>query len=151
MKIINAIYSAPYKVDFHGRDIYVEIKYNNHLYIGSAHCHPEDLDFYSEKVGQTIALTRARIKILREEYYKISKLLTSKYNFYNEVTGHGEKSYREVDPTGAFCQNIKRTEFRQKVLQKSLTKEIKNLNNYLKGYVRVIESVKRQRNMDNSN
>ena len=41
------------------------IKYNGIYCDGEAHCHPDDMDFESERVGLTIAEARANIKVLR--------------------------------------------------------------------------------------
>ena len=35
------------------------------VYLGEATCHPDDMNFYSEKVGRTIAYYRAIIKLLQ--------------------------------------------------------------------------------------
>ena len=41
------------------------IKYNGYDFVGRADCHPDDEDFESERVGLTIAESRANIKVLR--------------------------------------------------------------------------------------
>ena len=41
------------------------IYYNGHAFDGTAICHDEDKDFESERVGLTIAESRANIKVLR--------------------------------------------------------------------------------------
>ncbi len=41
------------------------ITYNGYRFVGEAICHPDDMDFESERVGLTIAETRANIKVLR--------------------------------------------------------------------------------------
>lgn len=41
------------------------IKYNGIYCDGEARCHPDDMDFESERVGLTIAEARANIKVLR--------------------------------------------------------------------------------------
>ena len=40
------------------------IKYKGKEFMGIANCHPDDMDFESERVGMTIAETRANIKVL---------------------------------------------------------------------------------------
>ena len=47
-----------------GRAIYT-IKYNGLNFCGEAHCHPDDLDFGSERAGLSIAEARATIEFLR--------------------------------------------------------------------------------------
>ena len=41
------------------------IIYNGYRFVGEATCHPDDLDFESERVGLTIAEARANLKVLR--------------------------------------------------------------------------------------
>ena len=47
-----------------GKAIYI-IEYNGYRFVGEATCHPDDLDFESERVGLTLAESRANIKVLR--------------------------------------------------------------------------------------
>ena len=47
-----------------GNSIYI-IEYNGYRFVGEAICHPDDLDFESERVGLTLAESRANIKVLR--------------------------------------------------------------------------------------
>ena len=41
------------------------VKYKNKEFVGISNCHPEDLDFESERIGMTIAEARANIKVLQ--------------------------------------------------------------------------------------
>jgi hypothetical protein len=47
-----------------GYAVYI-ITYNGYRFVGEAICHPDDKDFESERVGLTIAETRANIKVLQ--------------------------------------------------------------------------------------
>jgi predicted nucleic acid-binding Zn-ribbon protein len=47
-----------------GFAVYI-ITYNGYRFVGEAVCHPDDIDFESERVGLTIAEARANIKVLR--------------------------------------------------------------------------------------
>lgn len=47
-----------------GNAVYI-IEYNGYRFVGEATCHPDDLDFESERVGLTLAESRANIKVLR--------------------------------------------------------------------------------------
>ena len=47
-----------------GSAVYI-ITYNGYRFVGEATCHPDDMDFESERVGLTIAEARANIKVLR--------------------------------------------------------------------------------------
>lgn len=76
------------------------IKYNGIYYDGEAHCHPNDMDFESERVGMTIAEIRAHIKVLsfirdceikpqlRILKHLYSNIKTSKY--------HNSKSHESI-------------------------------------------------------
>ena len=56
-------YENKYTYD-HGVSLFV-IYYNGHAFDGTAICHDDDKDFESERVGLTIAESRANIKVLR--------------------------------------------------------------------------------------
>ena len=56
-------YKNKYTYD-HGVSLFV-IYYNGHAFDGTAICHDDDKDFESERVGLTIAESRANIKVLR--------------------------------------------------------------------------------------
>ena len=47
-----------------GSAVYI-INYNGYRFVGEATCHPDDMDFESERAGLTIAEARANIKALR--------------------------------------------------------------------------------------
>lgn len=65
MSLITAIYRAkPTYSPIGERDIFTYIVYDGQAFCGQADCHPEDMDFFSEKVGKTIALSRARQEAL---------------------------------------------------------------------------------------
>ena len=64
---------------------------------------------------------------------------------YNDVLGYGIKIPEEVDPTGAFKKNIKRTYDRYLTLVEFLKEEEKGLDNYLKGQDEIVTRLKRNR------
>ena len=78
-----------------GSAVYV-ITYNGYRFVGEATCHPDDMDFASERVGLTIAEARANIKVLRHIRdceirpqlkvlnHLLSNMKTSKY--YNPIS-----------------------------------------------------------------
>ena len=66
-----------------GSAVYI-INYNGYRFVGEATCHPDDMDFESERVGLTIAEARANIKVLRHmrdcEIKPQLKILTHLYS-----------------------------------------------------------------------
>lgn len=123
----------------------VTLFYKGKMYSGTAQLHPDDSEFFSERVGKTIALSRARIAILKDEYEQVKSTYKSKCQFYQEVLGCGAKTVADVDPSGAFLLNIKRTQERMKRIKSALDKEKKELNEYLKGQKRLISVTQRYR------
>lgn len=53
------------------------------LYVGEAHCHPEDIDMMSEKTGLYIAEMRANIKYLKHLIKYSKKELKSLIDFHS--------------------------------------------------------------------
>lgn len=79
-----------------GSAVYI-ITYNGYRFVGEATCHPNDLDFESERVGLTIAEARANIKVLRHmrdcEIKPQLKILKHLYNNMRSSTHHNIYSY----------------------------------------------------------
>ena len=79
-----------------GSAVYV-ITYNGYRFVGEATCHPDDLDFESERVGLTIAEARANIKVLRHmrdcEVKPQLKILKHLYDNMRSSTHHNSYSY----------------------------------------------------------
>ena len=66
------------------------------FYTGTARCHPDDNDMLSEKTGCEIALSRARINLLREYRNEIKTKLSALNQLYysmNTSKKFNEKSY----------------------------------------------------------
>ena len=96
MGLIHNIYTAPIVCQVScGPECYVGIKYNNRIYNGYAITHPDDEEFFSEKVGYSIALSRARIQILKDEKERLRQEYTDKMRLYNDVLGYGAKSQKK--------------------------------------------------------
>jgi hypothetical protein len=152
MNLIKSIYNTPFEVDVSEKVgcVIVYIKHNGLVYSGMSCIHDEDSNFFSEKVGFTIALSRARISILEDELKKAREKYENKIRYYDEVLGYGAKIPAEVDPTGAFKQNIDRAESHIRSLRSAIKSEKASLRNYLDGHTKAIESVKRFREKDNN-
>jgi hypothetical protein len=71
--------------------------YNGYKFIGEATCHPDDIDFESERVGLTIAEARANIKVLHHirkcEVKPQLKILKHLYNNMKSSTHFNSNSY----------------------------------------------------------
>lgn len=146
--------SAIYKAETIGKavlpdagEVSVIIKYNNRLYQGVALLHPDDKDFFSERVGYNIAISRARIEALEDVLIDVKEEAQYKQQMLDEVTRFGEFKCQEdmYDPTGMFRQNVVRVLTRIENLQEAIKKEKRILANYIKGQAKALESVKRYR------
>ena len=147
MSVISAIYKAPVvgrAVMPDAGEVSVIIKYNNRIYQGVALLHPEDKDFFSEKVGYNIAISRARIEALEDALIDVKNEAQIKRQMLIEVTRFGrlQKQEEVYDPTGMFEQNVNKVLGRVKNLEEAIKKEKQILQNYLEGQSRALESIK---------
>ena len=146
MGLIHNIYTAPIVCQVScGPECFVGIKYNNRTYSGYATTHPDDEEFFSEKVGYSIALSRARIQILKDEKERLRQEYIDKMRLYNDVLGYGAKKSEEIDPTGAFKKNIDKTLHRYFTITEALKEEQEGLKTYLEGQNTFIEKLKAYR------
>ena len=146
MGLIHNIYTAPIVCQVScGPECLVVIKYNNRTYDGYAYAHPDDEEFFSEKVGYSIALSRARIQILKDEKERLRQEYINKMRLYNDVLGYGAKKSEEIDPTGAFKKNIDKTLHRYFTITEALKQEQEGLKTYLEGQNTFIEKLKAYR------
>ena len=149
MSAVKAIYQAPREFDIYTDDycstVSATIFYGGRFYMGTAFLHPEDEDFFSEKVGKTIALSRARQEALKVAINEAQVIAKIKYQLYQEVIAYGSKSSAEVDPTGAFLTNVNRALNRVDFLKKALASEQDSLAAYLKDHKSALDTVKAMR------
>lgn len=146
MGLIHNIYTAPIVRQVRcGPECLIVIKYNNRTYSGCAVTHPDDEEFFSEKIGYSIALSRARIQILKDEKKRLRQEYTDKMRLYNDVLGYGAKKSDEIDPTGAFKKNIDKTLHRYFTVAEVLKEEQEGLKTYLEGQNTFIEKLKAYR------
>lgn len=145
-KLIDLLASDELRVDFvktgHG-DYSCTIYYLGNIFTGTAHCHPEDKDFDSEKVGCSIAHMRA-MKSLFNHQKKIAKV---EYDMVNNFVSNifQNQDLDDVDPTFRMRKALFRAE--NKYIQYAmLEKEAENsIRTYTKDQDKVITSIKRQR------
>lgn len=152
MSAVTAIYKAPVvgkAVLPDAGEVSIIIQYQGRIYQGIALLHPEDKDFFSEKVGCNIALSRARIEALVDTLHETRQEAKYKEQMLYEVTRFGEFNSKNdmYDPTQMFRQNVCKAIMRVENLEAALKKEQKMLANYLKGHGKAIQSIKKQRNI----
>lgn len=153
MGLISNIYNAPIERSgfLKEHESYVVLRYKNREYVGAAFVHPDDEEFFSEKVGYSIALSRARIQILKDEKERLRQEYIDKMRLYNDVLGYGAKKSEEIDPTGAFKKNIDKTLHRYFTITEVLKEEQEGLKTYLEGQNTFIENLKAYRKKDKMN
>lgn len=109
----------------------------NENYVGEAFLHPDDKDFYSEKVGTNIALSRARLDAM---YWLRAKI-------YNQIVEETIHCYRSNgNPSRRIMSLAKQAEY----VTSCINDEKRVLSDYLKGQSRAVESVKRVRAKESS-
>lgn len=147
MSIVKAIYAVKPRY-FHSIDNYntrAIIKYCGHNYMGRADVHPDDIDFTSTIVGRNIALSRARIAAMKAELKREKNEYDIKSKFFIQAEPMAESELRTI-------KLIKRAQLRCKNLRTAIKWEEDNLNKYLQGQAKAIESVKKFRaKQDTSN
>lgn len=150
MSAVSAIYKAPVvgkAVMSEAGEVSVIIQYHGRLYQGVALLHPEDKEFFSEKVGYNIALSRARIEALEDTLIDVREEARIKEQMYYEATTFSNKSPEYSDPNMMFIGLVMRAKQRVETLQEAIVREKKILANYLEGQDRALESVKLYRKM----
>lgn len=123
--------------------VYIQVQGKN--YHGIALLAPEDKDFFSEKVGLNIALSRARINALKDLVKQNRNTANIRYQMYQEAIHYGQKSPEEVDPTGEFLISITKAQNRKNQAKVALKTEKIKLDNYLKDQNDMVRKIKRIR------
>lgn len=142
--MIKTIYSLEpkYEVNEDFGICVVTLHFQGKKYSGIAEVSPADEDFFSEKVGLNIALSRARIKILKAMTKKAKLIADIKYQMYQEAGKYGAMPSLEIDPTGNFKSKVVKAQNNYKRLQKALKIEKQYLNTYLTNQDKMVERVK---------
>lgn len=145
MSLHSAIMNLEPVVEVFDNDVSVKLTYNGYNYYGIAFCHTEDKEFFSEKVGATIAHYRAMIKIYDEEIERAETAAKILWAAYKDVIYNSQTNGEPTDPTGAFINRVcAATDLlgRYKAQRTTLRKQLKS---YLAAQEKCIESIKRQR------
>lgn len=149
MSLHSAIMKLEPIVEVYDNDVGVKLTYNGHNYYGFACCHKEDAEFFSEKVGATIAHYRAMIKIYDDEIKRAEIAAQVLWSAYKDVIYNSQKDGIPVDPTNAFIIRVfKALDLvnRYKVQRTNLRIQLRE---YLKNHEKCIESVRAQRKTEN--
>ena len=142
MSLHSAIMHLEPIVETFNNDVSVKLTYNGHNYYGTAFCHEEDKDFFSEKVGATIAHYRAMIKIYDDEIKRAEVAAQVLWSAYKDVIYNSQKDGIPVDPTNAFIIRVfKALDLvnRYKVQRTNLRIQLRE---YLKNHEKCLESVR---------
>lgn len=120
----------------------VYLTFQGERYCGTAQLAPEDSDFFSEKVGLNIALSRARIVLLKDLIKQTKIAANIKYQMYQEAIEYGKKSPGAVDPTEAFLKKAIKAQTKYDLLRHALKKEQRFLAGYLENQDKMVERVR---------
>lgn len=149
MSLHSAIMSLEPIVEVFDNDVAVKLTYNGHNYYGTAFCHEEDKDFFSEKVGATIAHYRAMIQIYDDEIKRAETAARVLWSAYKDVIYNSQENGIPVDPTSAFIIRVFKARDladRYKIQRTGLRTQLKD---YLKNHEKCIASVRAQRKTEN--
>lgn len=149
MSLHSAIMNLKPIVEVFDNDVTVKLSYNGHNYYGFAFCHEEDKDFFSEKVGATIAHYRAMIKIYNDEIKRAETAAQVLWSAYKDVIYNSQKDGVPVDPTSAFIIRVFKARDlvdRYKIQRADLRTQLKD---YLKNHEKCLASIRAQRKTEN--
>lgn len=149
MSLHSAIMHLEPTVEIFDNDVTVKLTYNGRNYYGMAFCHSEDTEFFSEKVGATIAHYRAMIGIYNDEIKRAEAAAQVLWSAYKDVIYNSQEDGTPVDPTSAFIIRVFKARDlvdRYKVQRASLRTQLKE---YLKNHEKCLESVRAQRKTEN--
>lgn len=149
MSLHSAIMNLEPIVEVFDNDVSVKLTYNGHSYYGMAFCHEEDKDFFSEKVGATIAHYRAMIKIYDDEIKRAETAAQVLWSAYKDVIYNSQEDGVPVDPTSAFITRVFKARYlvdRYKVQRAGLRAQLKD---YLKNHEKCLASIRAQRKTEN--
>ena len=122
-----------YNYETQGNETICTIIYDGLEFVGKAKCHPDDMDYYSEITGSTIAEARAQQKVLKHVKNNIIipqlKIIKHIYCNFNTST--------HIDKTSKPYKIIKKQYFELEEELKQIKQDIKDnqifIYNYLKG------------------
>ena len=149
MSLHSAIMKLEPIVEVYDNDVGVKLTYNGHNYYGFACCHKEDAEFFSEKVGATIAHYRAMIKIYDDEIKRAEVAAQVLWSAYKDVIYNSQEDGIPVDPTNAFITRVSKAHDLVDRYKAQRTSLCTQLREYLKNHEKCLESVRAQRKTEN--
>lgn len=121
------------------------INYKNMEFVGIAQCHPDDLDFASERTGCVIAESRARIQMLR--YIRdgeIKPVLKSYKHLMNCMKS--SKYFNPASYEAKMIRNqIKLLETELKEIKEHITNETEGLKYYISEKDKFYQKIRKAR------
>lgn len=118
------------------------IVYNKNTFVGQSQCHPEDMDFESERVGLTIAEARANIALMRHirdnEIKPQLKILKHLYDTTSFSTKHNPKSHE----TKMLRRMIKDLENELATTNNAIADERKFVKDYIDGKEKLYQRIR---------
>lgn len=145
MSLRKTINLLPVEFNYTNNSIEAIIYYERKYYTGTATCHSDDMDFFSTKVGQTIAHKRAIINALKDIKEKTNIEYNAVKRFYNDILRENKKCEYII-----VIKEIVRLKRQINKYLGYIKTEEKELNTYLKAQSKVITSLKRQRKAINN-
>lgn len=146
--IVDAIYKQDPETQVFEGQCEVWLPFQGKRYHGKSYIHKDDKDFFSEKVGLNIALSRARISVLKDKYKEARQIAQYKNQMYQEALEFGRRDCAEVDPTGAFKAKVDKANIQVKRLHDAIAAEQKGLSFYLKSLDEMMIAIRKQREKD---
>lgn len=147
-KLINVLEAIPIETYQVNDNTYVvEINYEKNKYVGTAYCHPDDIEFKSDLVGYHIAFLRAAKKVLMhyrdlaEAEYKVIKKLTI------DIMQGYEENVEEVDPTFRLSDYCFRAALKVGKYRIAIKQAQKSIHQYLADQDKAIDSLRRQKEL----
>jgi hypothetical protein len=106
------------------------IIYKNKKFIGTATCHPDDVDFESDKTGLSIAEARAAIKVLQYQKQEIKNQLHILIHLWGNM--HTSKYYNPKSYEARMIKSqIRALESNISMIDSQITDEKKYLKSYI--------------------
>lgn len=119
---------------------------NKHrIFIGTATCHPDDMDMVSRRTGEEIAFRRARIEnmcAVRSDLQTELRALNQLYYSMNKSKKFNEKSYENK----MLQRQIRAKQFDLDTIKEMLATERENLNTLIKEKDKFYQQVRAHRN-----
>ena len=121
----------------------------NNIFMGTATCHPDDIDFMSEKTGMIIAETRAVIKSLQHLKNNILKPELAGLNQLYYSVNYSKHFNKESYEAKMLWRQIKIKEGEIKETENIISQEREFLRDFIKDKDNFYKSVKKNREVNN--